>query len=95
MNQCETILFIGLILCYLLAFGLYHLMVFRVNVQLPPDRRIPHSLYFGGWNTLARQYKGLYPRSSLYQFTLTCAVACLIIAAGFAAFRVWEYATRR
>jgi hypothetical protein len=71
------------------------LMIFRVNQHLPPDRRVPHSLYLGGWTRVAREYKGLYPRSSLYQFTLTCAVTCLIIAVGLAGLRVWEYATGR
>jgi hypothetical protein len=95
MNQYERMLFIGFIAFYLPAFGLYHLMVLRVNRQLPPDRRIPHSLYFGKWNKLAREYKGFYPRSFLYQFTLSCAVACLIIAVGLAGFRIWEYAAGR
>jgi hypothetical protein len=95
MNQYERILFVGFIASYLPAVGLYHLMVFRVNRQLPPDRKIPHFLYKGGWNRLAREYKGSYPRSFLYQFTLTCAVTCLIIAVSLAGFRIWEYATGR
>jgi hypothetical protein len=70
-------------------------MIFKVNRNLPPDRRIPHSLYLGGWKRLAREYKGFYPGSFLYQFTLTCAVTCLIIAVGLAGFRVWEYAAGR
>lgn len=48
MNQYERMLLIGVIATYLPAFGLYHLMVFRVNRQLPADRRIPQYLYFGG-----------------------------------------------
>jgi hypothetical protein len=93
MNQHETMLLICFIAFYLPAFGLYHLMVFRVNQQLPSDRRIPHSLYLGGWSRLAKEYKGFYPRSFLYQFTLTCAVTGLIIAVGIVGLRVWEYAT--
>ena len=88
-------LFIAFIASYLPAFGLYHLMVFRVNQQLPPDRRIPHFRYIGEWNRLAKEYKGFYPRSFLYQLALTCAVTCLVIALGLAGFRVWEYATAR
>ncbi len=95
MNEYERILFVGFIACYLPAFGLYHLMVSKVNRQLPPDRRIPHFLYKGGWTRLGRQYKGFYPNSFLYQFTLICAVACLIIAVSLAEFRIWEYATGR
>lgn len=95
MNQYETTLFICFIAFCLPAFGLYQLMIFRVNQQLPSDRKIPHSLYFGGWGRLAREYKGFYPRSLLYRFTLTCAVTCLIVAVGLAGFRVWEYAAGR
>ena len=95
MNQYETMLLIGFIAVYLPAFGFYHLMVFRVNQQLPPPNRIPHSLYLGGWSRLAREYKGFYPRSFLYQLTLTCAVTGLIIAVGLVGFRVWEYAAGR
>jgi hypothetical protein len=69
-------------------------MLFGVNQHLPPDRRIPHSLYLGGWNRLAREYNGFYPGSLLYRFTLACAITCLLIALGFAGFCVWEYATR-
>jgi hypothetical protein len=95
MNQYETILLAGCIVFYLPAFGLYHLMVFKVNRQLPPDRRIPHSLYFGGWNRLGSEYKGFYPGSFLYPLTLTCATTCLIVAVGFAGFRIWEYTIGR
>ena len=96
MNRYETMLLIGFTALYAAAFGLYHLMIFRVNQQLPlDDRRIPHSLYLGGWKRLARDYKRFYPRSFLYQFTLTCAVTGLILAVGFAGFRVWEYVMGR
>ena len=95
MNDYETILIIGFIAFYLLAFGLYHLMIFRVNRHLPPDLRIPHFLYKGEWNRLGREYKGFYPRSFLYEFTLSCAVGGLIIAISLAGFSFWEYATGR
>lgn len=39
MNHTAMLL-IGFVAFYLPAFGLYHLMVFRVNQQLPSDRRI-------------------------------------------------------
>src|SRR5580700_6565826 len=61
MNQRETMFLIGFIAFYLPAFGLFHLMIFRVNQQLAPDRRIPHSLSLGGWNRLAREHNGFYP----------------------------------
>jgi hypothetical protein len=91
MNQYETMFLIGFIAFYLPAFGLYHLMVFRVNRQVPPDRRIPHSLYFGGWSRLTTEYKTFYPRSVVYQFALTCAVITMIVAVSLAGFRLWEY----
>jgi hypothetical protein len=95
MNQYETILLTGFVVSYLPAFGLYHLMVFGVNQQLPPDRRISHSLYFVGWSRLVSEYKSFYPKNFLYQLTMTCAITCLIVAVGLAGFRVWEYATGR
>jgi hypothetical protein len=44
MNQYETALFVSFVAAYLPAIGLFHFMLFRVNSQLPPDRRLPHSL---------------------------------------------------
>jgi hypothetical protein len=95
MSQHEATLLIGFVAFYLPAFGLYHLMVFRVNQQLPSDRKLPQLLCLGGWSRLAKEYKGFYPRSFLYQFTLTCAVTGLIIALGIVGLRLWEYATAR
>jgi len=95
MNQHEKILFLGFIAFYLPTFGLFQLMIFRVNQHLPPERRIPHSLYLQGWNRLSREYKGFYPKSFLYQFTVIWAATCLFIAVGFAGFRFWEYAMGR
>jgi len=95
MNQHETMFLIGFVAFYLPAFGLFHLMIFRVNQQLPLVRRIPHSVYWRGWSRLAKEYNEFYPESFLYRFTLTCTVTCLIIAIGFAGFRAWEYAAGR
>jgi len=95
MNWYETILLVGFVVFYLPAFGFYHLMVFRVNQQLPPARRVPHSLYFGGWNRLVSEYKSFYPGGFLYELTLTCTITCLIVAVSLAGFRVWEFATGR
>jgi len=97
MNRYEIMLFFGFLALYLPAFGLYHLMVFKVNRQLPSDRRIPHSLTFskGGWNKLRREFKHYYPESLLYRLTVTCAITCFIIAVLFAGFRILEYAIGR
>ena len=80
---------------YFAAFFLYHFMVFRVNRNLPPNERIPHSLTFGQRDRLATEYKSLYPRSIVYQLTLLCAVSLIVLAAVFAGMRVWEAATGR
>lgn len=95
MNPYEKALFIAFLALYLPAFGLFQWMIFRVNRELPSNLRIPHSLYFGGWNRLVSEYKRFYPESRLYQFTLACAVICLIIAVGFSGFRIWEYIAAR
>jgi hypothetical protein len=91
MNQHETMLLIAFLLFYLPAIGLFHFMVFRVNSNLSPDRRIPHSLYWGGWGRLQSEYRSLYPRSRVYQLTLWCTVATVVLAASFFVFRFWEY----
>lgn len=95
MNQAETLLLCGFVTFTFTAIGLYHLLVFKVNQQLPPERRIPHSLSLVGWSRLATEYRRFHPRSFLYQFTVTCAVTGLFIAMAFTALRVWEYATGR
>ncbi len=92
MNRYQTILFGGFIALYLPALGLYHWMVFRVNQRLPPDRRIPHSLYWGGWNRLRNEFERFYPSSPLYQIALTLTATCLIIAVLFAGFSILQYA---
>jgi hypothetical protein len=91
MNRYETALLVSILAFYFPAFGLYHFMLFMVNRQLPPERRIPHFLYRRGWNRLGTEYRGLYPRSSLYQLTLFCAVMVLIFATALLGFRFWEY----
>src|ERR1700674_1210396 len=75
---------------YFPAFFLYHFMVFRVNKNLPPNERIPHSLTFGQRDRLATEYKSLYPRSIIYQLTLFCPVSLIALAAVFAGRRMWE-----
>jgi len=80
---------------YFTAFFLYHFMVFRVNKNLPPNERIPHSLTFGQRDRLATEYKSLYPRSIVYQLTLLCAVSLIALAAVFAGIRIWEAMTGR
>ncbi len=95
MGKYETILFIGLIVIYPPPFGLYHLMVFRVNRRLPPDRRIPHRLTPRWDGRLGTVYKAFYPRSHLYGLTLLLLLGILIIAPAFVGLRIWEQATGR
>ena len=76
---------------YLPAFSLFHFMIFRVNSNLAPDRRVPHSLYWGGWGRLRSEYISLYPRSCVYQLTLWCHVTIVVLAVSFFALRFWEY----
>jgi hypothetical protein len=87
-DKALLVLFLGL---YLLAFGLYHFIVFRVNRNLPSDRRIPHSLYWGGWNRVRSEYTSLYPRSRVYQFTVWCSAVLVILAGSFCVLRFWGY----
>jgi hypothetical protein len=87
-------LLVGFVVLYLPAFGLFQWMIYRVNSSCRSTGEFPIR-FFGEAGRLGREYKDLYPKSLLYQFTVTCAVACLIVAASFAGFRVWEYATGR
>jgi hypothetical protein len=80
---------------YLTAFFLYDFMVFRVNKNLSPNERIPHSLTFGQRGRLAIEYKSQYPRSMIYQLTLLCAVSLIAFAAVFAGIRIWQAASGR
>jgi tellurite resistance protein TehA-like permease len=77
---------------FIAAFCLYHFMVFRVNKHLPADEKFPHSLSLGQPNELGALYKSLYPRSAIYQLTLTCAITMVVLAVAFACFRVWSAA---
>jgi hypothetical protein len=77
---------------YFAALSLYHLMVFRVNKNLPFSERIPHSLAFGQRDRLAQEYRALYPRSILYQLTRLCAVTVFLLAVAFATLRIWDAA---
>ena len=90
MNQYEKALFLGFAMVWIPTFALYHFIVFRVNRQLPPDRKIQHSTW-GQWNRIATEYKGLYPRSLLYELMLSGAIVVLILAFAIAGLRVWEY----
>jgi hypothetical protein len=76
------------------AFGLYQFMIFAVNKRLAASERIPHSLFWRGWNRVRDDYKRLYPRSSVYQLSLVCAATVAAIALVFVALRVWEYTHR-
>jgi hypothetical protein len=93
MNKYETALFVSFLAAYLPTIGLFHFMLSRVNSQLPPESRLPHSLSWGEWNRLKREYKDFYPRSIVYQLTVSSAVAILILAIAMLAFRFWEYAS--
>ncbi|HVA01331.1 MAG TPA: hypothetical protein VMV34_06715 [Terriglobia bacterium] len=95
MNQYETALLVAFIIFFLAAFGLHHLITFKVNKRLPPGSRIPHRLSVGRWNRLATKYKEFYPNSSLYQFALSSAVTAFILAFAMLGFRFWEYFSSR
>ncbi len=94
-NRYETALFVLVLPFYFAAFGLYQFMVFSVNRRLPTSEKIPHSLFWRGWNRVRNDYKRLYPSSSVYQLSVTCAVTVAVIALAFIALRVWEYAHGR
>ncbi len=95
MNLLTAVLLIALFVAYLPALGLFHLMIFRVNRHLPMREKIPHSLYLGGWRRLRDQYKGFYPRSVLYELTLSSSVVFFILAIVIVVLRVWAYVTGR
>ena len=90
-NRYQTFLLIVLVPFYLVALGLYHFMIFAVNRQLGVSERIPHSLFWRGWNRVRDNYKSLYPTSSVYQLSLACAVTVAAIALAFVGLSVWEY----
>jgi hypothetical protein len=90
-NRYETLLFVALLPFYLAALGLYQFMVFAVNRRSGASEKIPHSLFWRGWNRVRNSYKTLYPRSSVYELSLGCAIAGIVIAIAFVALRLWEY----
>jgi hypothetical protein len=90
-NRYETALFVALLPFYFGAFGLYQFMVFAVNRQLPTSEKIPHSLFWRGWNRVRHDYKRLYPRSSVYQLAVACAATTAVIAVAWVVLRWWEY----
>jgi ABC-type spermidine/putrescine transport system permease subunit I len=91
MNHFTMALLAGFLTASLPTFALFHFMLFRVNQHLPPDRRIPHQLYWGDWRKLRNEYLGFYPRSFLYLATVTGAVMCLGFAVALFGFGWWEY----
>ena len=90
MNQYERAIFLIAALFATFAVSIYHFMVFRVNRQLPPARRLPY--LWGHWNRLASEYKGFYPRTSLPSMMRQCAIATFLLALAMVGLRVWEYA---
>jgi len=72
------------------AFFLYHFLVFRVNKHLASGEKFPHSLSFGQRDQLRDLYTSLYPRSPLYDFTSISAIALILLALAFVAFRIWD-----
>lgn len=94
MNRAETILFIILLPFYFVAFGLHQFMIFAVNRKVDSSERIPHSLFWRGWNLVRDNYKRLYPKSSVHQLSLACAVTVTAAALALAGLRVWEYTHR-
>ena len=71
-------------------------MAFRVNKQLPPNRRFAH-FPFGPrpCSRLEGEYMKIYPNSIVYQLALRCAVAIFILALVMVALRSWEYLSGR
>ena len=90
MNNLEIGIAIAMIVIYLLAFALFHLLIFRVNRRLPQDRRIPHSLYRGDWNRLATEYKASYPEGNLYSLTLLSTILFFALALATVVLRVLD-----
>ena len=95
MNRYEAGLFLGVCVLGLLTSALYEFMAFRVNRQLPPNRRFQH-FPFGPCqrSRLEAEYKGLFPRSIVYRLLLQCAVVMLALALAMVALRSWEYVSR-
>ena len=92
MNAYDKGVFIAFIVFYLPTLGLFYFMIFRVNRNLPRSRRIPFHLSWGNWTKLATEYKGFYPRSTLYRLTVSGAITILVIAVAMFVLRFWEYA---
>jgi hypothetical protein len=49
-------------------------MLFRVEVRYLASVCCSYSLSWGDWNRPKREYKGFYPRTIVYQLTVSCAV---------------------
>jgi ABC-type maltose transport system permease subunit len=91
MNKHETTLFVLFLPFYFTAFGLYHFMIFSVNNRLRGSEKIPHSLFWRGWNRVKNEHNRLHPRSFVYQLTVTYAVVVVLIAMALLALRSWGY----
>jgi hypothetical protein len=91
-NRYELALLVAFLPFYVVAFALYHFMVFAVNKRVAPPDRVPHSLFWRGWNRVRIDYKTLYPRSSVYELSLLCAATVAGIAVLFVVLRLWQYA---
>ena len=94
MNPEWTAPFLIILPVYLAALGLFHFMIFRVNKHLPPEERIPHSLYLGSRDRLRDEYQRLYPRSRLYPLTMALSVAFFAAGLAFSLWRIWDYVSR-
>jgi hypothetical protein len=69
----------------------------KATKEAEPTRKLSgwlSSTFWRGWNRVRSDYKRLYPRSSVYQLSLVCAVTVAAIALAFVALRVWEYTHR-
>jgi hypothetical protein len=93
-DRYQTLLLIALLPFYFATYGLYQFTVSAVNRQLVASERIPHSLFWRGWNLVRDNYKRFYPRSSIYQLSMVCAVTVAMIALAFVALSLWEYTYR-
>jgi hypothetical protein len=87
-----SLLVAGVLVCYLVAFGLHNFMVMRANRGLPKDDQLPYSLSFNSWNRVATEYRRFYPRSQVYGFALSAAVMTLALAIVIFIIRFWGIA---
>jgi hypothetical protein len=91
-SPAVTMLLAAWLALYLVSFGLFHLMIFRVNAWLSDGENIPHSLYWGKWSQLRDSYRIHYPGSSLYSVVVMLTVIGLLFAACAAGLLWWQFA---